>query len=74
MKEDDNIQLVEVFAGTPWEAQLVKGLLEDAGIQTSLRDEALGVIAPYLSQDTGVIVSSEDYEIAMQLIEDRNKK
>ena len=28
MKEEDNSRLVEVFSGSRWEAELIKGLLE----------------------------------------------
>jgi len=79
MTADDNTPLVEVFTGTPWEAELVKGLLESAGIEAALKDDNLGSIAPSMSVNIGlggmrVIVSAEDYEVASQLVESRENK
>jgi hypothetical protein len=79
MNTDDNTLLVEVFTGTPWEAELVKGLLDSAGIEAVLKDDNLGSMAPAMSVNLGpggmkVIVSSEDYEVATQLIETRERK
>ncbi|WP_321519877.1 DUF2007-related protein [uncultured Bacteroides sp.] len=79
MTTDDNIPLVEVFTGTPWEAELVKGLLESAGIQAVLRDDNFGSMVPSMTANFGpggmkVIVSSEDYEAAVQLVETRENK
>jgi hypothetical protein len=36
MKENDANKLTEVFVGTPWQAELVKGLLESNGIQVAV--------------------------------------
>ena len=33
--------LIEVFRGSLWEAELVKGLLESAGVSAMLKDETL---------------------------------
>ena len=79
MNADDNTPLVEVFTGTPWEAELVKGLLESAGIEAALKDDNLGSIAPSMSTNVGlggmrVIVAAEDYEVASQLVETRESK
>ncbi len=79
MKEDQNTPIVEVFTGTPWEAELVKGLLESAGIQAALKDDNFGSLAPSMSINLGpggmrVLVSAEDYETAVQLVETREEK
>jgi hypothetical protein len=79
MTADDNTPLVEVFTGTPWEAELVKGLLESAGIEAALKDDNLGSMAPSMSVNVGmggmrVIVAAEDYEVASQLVETRENK
>jgi hypothetical protein len=79
MAVDDNTPLVEVFTGTPWEAELVKGLLESAGIEAALKDDNLGSLAPSMSVNIGlggmrVIVAPEDYEVAIQLVESRENK
>jgi len=79
MDVDDNTPLIEVFTGTPWEAELVKGLLESAGIEAALKDDNLGSMAPSMSVNLGpggmrVIVAAEDYEVASQLVEARENK
>ena len=37
MKEEDKSKLVEVFNGSLWEAELVKSLLENNGIESTLK-------------------------------------
>lgn len=64
MKKDD-IYPVEVFAGTAWEAGLLKSMLENAGINTYLVDEIRGTMVPWHVAPGGVgavkvTVSSED--------------
>ena len=38
MKEDKDTRVVEVFTGSPWEAEFIKGLLESNGIESILKD------------------------------------
>lgn len=76
MKTEHDSPLVEVFIGTPWEAELVKGLLESEDIQCALKSDGLSPIIPavtmsFCSHGTAVLVSAEDYQVAMQLIESR---
>ena len=49
MKEEDNSRLVEVFSGSRWEAELIKGLLESNEIAAALKDGLITTIAPYIS-------------------------
>ena len=63
MKTNNEILPVEVFSGTIWEAEMVKSLLENAEIETFLRDENIGTLAPWYSAPGGagsvkVIVSN----------------
>ena len=37
MKEEDYSRSVEVFSGSPWEAEIIKGLLESNNIRLSSR-------------------------------------
>ena len=60
MKSTDYSRTVEVFKGSPWEAELVKGLLEST-------------IAPYIAPDVTILVSEERYEDAMEIIRERDK-
>jgi hypothetical protein len=66
---------VEVFAGTAWEAAVVKSLLENAEIEVFLKDEIRGTMAPWHVSPGGtdavtVVVSSADVENAKQVVEE----
>ena len=66
---------VEVFSGTAWEAAVVKSLLENAEIQVFLKDEIRGTMVPWHISPGGtdavtVVVSSADYENAMQVVDE----
>ena len=63
----------EVFEGSLWEAELVKGLLQAEQIDCMLRDETLGVItSPYLSGDNVKIpVNDEDFQQAYRVVNNR---
>lgn len=47
MKENDQLYMVEVFAGNSWEAGLVKSLLLNAGIECYLKDHIRGTLEPW---------------------------
>ena len=51
MKSTDYSRTVEVFKGSPWEAELVKGLLENNGIATIIKDGLMSTIAPYIRSE-----------------------
>jgi hypothetical protein len=66
---------VEVFAGTAWEAAVVKSLLENAEIEVFLKDEIRGTMVPWHISPGGtdavtVVVSSADYENARQVVDE----
>lgn len=73
MKSTDYSRTVEVFKGSPWEAELVKGLLENNGIATIIKDGLMSTIAPYIAPDATILVSEERYEDAMEIIRERDK-
>ena len=58
MKEEDNSRLVEVFNGSRWEAELIKGLLESNDIEALLKDGLMTAIAPYISPTVSVMVNT----------------
>ena len=77
MNEQNNIKLVEVFAGELWQATMIKNILEDNQIQTFLENELMGTIAPWRVAAGGfspvkVIVSNLDFEQSLKLIEEFN--
>mgnify|MGYP000502106593 FL=1 len=73
MKSTDYSRTVEVFKGSPWEAELVKGLLENNGIATIIKDGLMSTIAPYIAPDVTILVSEETYEDAMDVIKEKTK-
>ena len=44
MKEEDNSRLIEVFSGSRWEAELIKGLLESNEIDAALKDGLITLV------------------------------
>jgi hypothetical protein len=78
MNADDKIPLVEVFAGSPWECELVKGLLESADIQAALKNDNMVNYTPSMSVCFGsggmkVIVSADDYDVASEIVATREQ-
>lgn len=81
MKEDNKNHLVEIFAGSFIEAEIVKSLLKNSKIEAFLKDENIGTLAPWQVSAGGagavkVIINSNDYEIAKLIVEEyeQNKK
>ena len=67
-------ELVVVFRGNTFEANLVKGLLEDAGIVAFLNNEVMGNLAPWYVAPGGagavsVIISDQDSDEARPIID-----
>ncbi len=73
MNANEEVFPVEVFDGDQWEASLVKSLLDNAEIESFLKDERMGVLAPWNVAGGGagavkIFVSSADFERAMDVI------
>ena len=78
MNKDQEIYPIEVFDGTQWEASLVKSLLDNAEIESFVKDERMGVLAPWNVDGGGagpvkIFVSSVDLERAKEVIEQYEK-
>lgn len=71
MKEEDYSKSVEVFSGSPWEAEIIKGLLETSGICCVVKDGILGTLAPYIAPAVSILVLEDDYEAATEIIRAR---
>ena len=52
MKEEDKSKLVEVFTGSPWEAELVKSLLGNSDIE-AVTKAAMEVVREYEKKENG---------------------
>ena len=74
MKEEDYSKSVEVFSGSPWEAEIIKGLLETSGIRCVVKDGILGTLAPYIAPAVSILVLEDDYEAATEIIRARAVK
>lgn len=76
MTENTNNPLVEVFGGSLWEADLVKGLLDANDIPSMLKDESLGIVtSPYnaFGGQIKVLVDENDAPLAQKIIDEREK-
>jgi hypothetical protein len=65
MKKDTDIQTVEIFAGTSFQAGMLKSRLESENIHAYLKDEFMGTAFPWYTSPGGagavkVIESSKD--------------
>lgn len=74
MKEEDYSKSVEVFSGSPWEAEIIRGLLENNGIRCVIKDGILGTLAPYIAPAVSVLVVDREYEAAKEIIQSRNEQ
>jgi len=73
MNTNQEIFPVEVFEGNDWEAAIVKSLLDNAEIESFLKDEKMGVLAPWNAAPGGagsvkIFVSNIDYEKALEVV------
>ncbi|MBQ8360539.1 MAG: DUF2007 domain-containing protein [Bacteroidaceae bacterium] len=64
----------EVFEGSLWEAEIVKGLLQSDGIKCTVYDETMGAVtSPYLTVggSVKVFVGEDDYVRAHDIVSSR---
>ena len=78
MRAQDEIKLVEVFAGELWQSTMVQNILEDNQINTFLENELMGTVAPWRVVSGGfnpvkVMVSNANYDKAIKIIEEFNE-
>lgn len=73
-EEEKSNKTVEVFSGSVWEAEVIKGLLNSHEIPCVIQDGILGAIAPYLDSETSVLVTEDRYEAAKTIIANRDKE
>lgn len=77
MEKQNDIKLVEVFAGELWQATMIQNVLEDNQIHAFIDNKLMGTLEPWVVSAGGfnpikVIVSSADHEQAIKLIEEFN--
>lgn len=78
MSSDQEIYPVEVFDGNDWDASMVKSLLDNAEIEAFVKDEKMGVLAPWNVAGGGagsvkIFVSNVDLQKAKEVIEQYEK-
>lgn len=66
---------IQIFAGTAWEAGIVKSLLENAEVEAFLKDEIMGTLNPWWTAPGGagsvkVFVSGLDFEKANEIVKE----
>ena len=64
---------MDVFNGSRWEAELIKGLLESAQVDATVKDGLISSIVPYISPTVSVLVNGDQYATAMAIIRSRYK-
>lgn len=72
--EDYKSKSKEVFVGSSFEAEVIKGLLESNDINCVIKDGILGTLAPYIAPSVSILVREEDYDEALKLINSHNSK
>jgi len=77
MEKQNDIKLVEVFAGELWQATMIQNILEGNQIQVFMENGLMGTIEPWVVASGGlapfkIVVSNLDYEQAIKLIEEFN--
>ncbi len=73
MSSANEEKLVRVFAGTLWQAELVKGMLDANSVPCAIKDEGIGVVTSYyasLDDNVLVVVNECDAERARRVIEE----
>lgn len=67
--EEDKTKLIEVYTGSLWEAELVKTMLGDNGVEAALKDALLpNLTVSAIAIDVAVLVNEKDYESAMEVV------
>jgi Putative prokaryotic signal transducing protein len=78
MKKDKKNDLLEIFAGSSIDAEIVSSLLKNSKIETFLKDEIIGTLAPWQVSAGGagavkIIINCNDYKAAKLIVEEYKK-
>ena len=68
-------KMVQVFSGTLWQAELVKGLLDANAVPCVIIDESIGAVTSPYSSTAGDVVVAEDEQheaAALKVIEENS--
>ena len=70
-------KLVTVFAGTAWQAELIKGMLDANDIPCAIMDETIGAVTSSyagLEGDVLVVVPEDEKAQALEVIEQNREE
>ena len=70
-------KLVTVFAGTAWQAELIKGMLDANDIPCAIMDETIGAVTSSyagLEGDVLVVVPEDEKAQALRVIEQNRQE
>lgn len=75
---NQEIESLVIFSGEAWEAEIVKSILENEGIEAFLKDEYIGMLAPWYAAGGGagavkVVVSNLDEKKAAAIVAEFEK-
>lgn len=72
MEENSQEDIIEVFSGTLWEAEMITSLLKEEGIESFLRNSVLNTYGynPAFSQEVKVMVMENDSGRARLIVSD----
>jgi hypothetical protein len=77
MESTDHSTVICIYRGTPWEAELVKTLLADAGIESFIRNNILAgyLYDPIRAEAVEVMILEKDALVAGQIAQqfERNR-
>lgn len=73
--QDQNDKLISIFSGSPIEAEMVNQLLNENDIETMIKNQLMGTLAPWQVSAGGnnpveVIIHKSDIQKAQELVED----
>ncbi len=74
MTANNDTKLVSVFNGTPMEVEILCQVLKDNGIEASMKNQLIGMIAPHQTLDgADVLVMEKDKDEALKWVEEFKK-
>jgi hypothetical protein len=73
--DKNKVSIIEIFSGTLWESEMIKSLLQNAEIESFLKNSVLNSYwyDPISSDGVKVMISSSDSERAKEIVDEYYK-